>query len=247
MRFPHTIPFFILWLALTTPFSTASAENYYNVDGRLIGSVESDGMHLQIEFDAHPWGGVVWTTTPAGIDVYRNAIGDGCGLWERITDEPVVWSWVPDLGGTGIAFELVDDATQPGHGYIYQARAVDAERNIILEDEYVHLGVATNGVALLAHGTLYGGPGGCGLSYVQEISPCGNDSHCYPPLVFQTAVDVAPYVNSEAVLLLYGVVVNVISPCGANETVALLSGAIPVACAVAVEERTWGSVKSLYR
>jgi len=239
-------------LALTTASAQSGYPEYY-VDGRVLGSVQADGLHLQIAFDEHPWGGKTWTVEPAGVDVYRRGIGADCGPWERITDEPVPWSWTGQTGGAAMSFELVDPATSPGHGYLYEARAVDGNRDAIPEDGDVYIGAVTNGVALLAHATLEAGPGGCGLSSVQTVAHCSNnwngypDAICYPPLLFAWTPEIIPYVNTGSPLLLYGVIDEIISPCGANETVVHFSVVVEDPCALSVETRTWGSVKAIYR
>jgi hypothetical protein len=235
--------------------SASAQEGYgYFVDGRVVGTLETDGLHLQIEFDDHPWGGVFWASAPAGIDVYRRAIGPDCGQWERITNESVVWDWIDNPGGVAMSFELVDASTSAGHGYLYQARAVDANRDAVPENGNVYLGVATNGVALLAHGMLDAGPGSCGLSYVPTVTHCESDWYsypdniCYPPLLFATTPEISIYINTGTSLLLYGVIDGVISPCGVNETVARFSLAVPTSsCVVNAETRTWGSIKAIYR
>jgi hypothetical protein len=226
--------------------SAAQVDPYYAFDGNLIGSAESDGLHLHIQFDENPWCMNYWQVTPAGIDVYRKEVGYRCGKWERLTNEPVAWNWVADPeGGPPMVFELVDAAAQSNHAYMYQARAVDANRMAIAEDLDAYLGVATVGIALLGHGTLYAGPGGCGLSYVEGVNECAQE--CFPPCSLDSGPDVDPYLNSETPVLLYGVVEDVIYTCGTNETVLYISSAVPSACIVGVEERTWGEVKSLYR
>jgi hypothetical protein len=232
-------------LAFSAPSAQVSPP--YIFDGRLIGTVEADGLHLDIQLDGNPWSVNAWATTPAGIDVYRSIIGPGCGSWDRITSEPLAWSWVDEPGGgPHLSFELVDATAQPNHGYTYYARAVDAAGNAVPENQDAYLGVATHGVALLAHGTLYGGPGGCGLSYRQEVvNSCLWD--CYPPLLANTAPDVTPYINSGTRVRLYGTIEGVISFCGTNETIAFFTFAVPSDCVVAAEEKTWGAVKRLYR
>jgi len=226
--------------------SVGQVDPVYIFDARLIGSVESNGLHLQIQFDDNMYSPNQWTVTPAGIDVYRRQIGVECLVWERITEEPVAWNWVDDPGGgPHMVFELDDATTVPNQGYLYQARAVDADRNAIPGDDDAYLGPATHGVALLGHGTLYGGPGGCGLSYRQEIDNCSQE--CFPWFIADTSPDVAPYINSGTRVLVYGTISEVISFCGANEPIAFISSAVPSDCVVSVKSKTWGSVKALYR
>jgi hypothetical protein len=229
--------------------STAAAQvdpAYYIFDGQLIGTVEPAGLRLQIQLDGNPWSINAWTATPAGIDVYRSDIDVECGSWERITNEPVAWNWVDDPGGgPHLSFELVDVTAVPNHGYMYHARAVDADRNAIPENQDAYLGTATYGIALLGHGTLYGGPGGCGLSYRQEVENCYQE--CFPALLADTSPDVAPYINSGTRVLLYGTITGVTSVCGTNETIGLFSIAVPSDCVVAVEKTNWGTLKQLYR
>ncbi len=251
MRFLLTTFFSALlfcFLFLFSPTSVQSDPAYFVFDGRLLGSVEPGGLHLQIQLDGNPWSVNAWTATPTGIDVYRSDIGVECGAWERITNEPVAWNWVDDPGGgPHLSFELVDVTAAPNHGYMYHARAVDADRNAIPENQDAYLGTATHGIALLGHGTLYGGPGGCGQSYRQEVWNCYQE--CFPELLFaDTSPDVTPYINSGTRVLLYGTITEVTSLfCGTNETIAFISSAIPNDCVVGVETRTWGSVKQLYR
>jgi hypothetical protein len=239
-----------LFFFLLPPTAAASQIDpaYYRFDGRLTGTVEPSGLRLEIQLDGNPWSVNTWTATPSGIDVYRSDIGVECGSWELVTDEPVAWSWVDDSGGgPHMSFELVDVTAIPNQGYMYYARAVDTDRNPIPENEDAYLGAATHGVALLGHGTLYGGPGGCGQSYRQEVWNCYPE--CFPALLFgDTSPDVTPYINSGTTVLLYGIITDVTSLyCGTNETIASFSSAIPGNCVVGVENRTWGSVKELYR
>lgn len=236
-----------LLLPFTDATIHASADPIYIFDGRLIGSVEPGGLHLQIQFDGNAWSVNQWTTTPAGLDVYRQRVGAQCGSWERITEDPVDWTWVDDPGGgPHLAFDIIDDTAEPNNGYMYWARAVDGNRDAVPDDADAYLGVATHGVALLGHGTLYGGAGGCGQNYRQEVWNCNLE--CFPPLLANTASEVTPYINSGTRVLLYGTITEVTSLfCGTNETVAYFTSAVPGDCIVAAEETTWGRIKDLYR
>lgn|GEM_PF-4629388 len=212
----------------------------YEFEPRLLSSVAVDGLHLEVTLDS---GYNVWTTEPAGIDLYRHAIAVGCGSWDLVTAEPVAWDWQEEP--PHMSFEVVDDGAQPGQGYVYQARAVDADRNAIPENPDTFLGVATHGVALLGHGTLYGGPGGCGESYLQVIENCYPE--CFPALRFSGDPEIAQYINSGTPVFVYGVITNVFWTCQQNEIIAHLYTATPGSCVTPVEETTWGSVKSRYR
>ena len=215
----------------------------YEFEPRLLSSVAADGLHLDVTLD---WGYNAWLTEPAGIDLYRRAIAAGCGSWDLVTAQPVPWDWQDEPYPTPhMSFEVVDDGVQPGQGYVYQVRAVDADRNAIPENPDTFLGVATHGVALLGHGTLYGGPGGCGESYVQVIENCS--SECFPALRFGGEPEIAQYINSGTPVFVYGVITNVIWTCQQNEITAHLYAATPGACVTPVEKTTWGSIKSLYR
>lgn len=222
-------------------YSDVSAQ-LYSFDGRNTASVEADGLHLQIRFE---WpGDTFWYTTPAAIDVYRMEIDFQCGSWERVTDQPVPFSWQDDDPlAPHLAFEVVDVTAQPGLGYAYMARPVDVNRTQIDGDAYI--GIATHGIALLGHGTLTGEPGGCGESYVQYIGLCPDE--CFPGLRFSASPEVAPYINSGTTVLVYGVIESVMWTCQTSEEIALLYSAVPGGCIVAVESTTWGYVKSLYR
>jgi hypothetical protein len=224
------------------PFSDVSAQAY-QFEPRLLSSVAADGLHLEVTLD---WGYHAWPVEPAGIDLYRRAIAVSCGSWELVTAQPVPWDWVEEPYPTPhMSFEVVDDGAQPGQGYVYQLRAVDADRNAIPENPDTFLGVATNGVALLGHGTLYGGPGGCGESYVQVIENCYPE--CFPALRFEGGPEIEPYINSGTPVFVYGVISTVMWTCQQNEIIAYIYTATPGACVAPVEETTWGSFKSRYR
>lgn len=222
--------------------SGVSAQTY-EFEPRLLSTVAADGLHLDVSLD---WGYNAWPTQPAGIDLYRRDIGVSCGSWDLVTSEPVPWDWQADPYPTPhMSFEVVDDTAQPGQGYVYQVRAVDADRNAIAENPDTFLGVATHGVALLGHGTLYGGPGGCGESYVQVIENCAGE--CFPPLRFGGEPEIAQYINSGTPVLVYGVITNVMWTCQQNEIIAHLYTATPAGCVSPVEATTWGSIKSQFR
>jgi hypothetical protein len=215
----------------------------YEFEPRLLSSVAADGLHLEVTLD---WGYNAWPTEPAGIDLYRRTIAISCGSWDLVTAQPVPWAWLEDPYPTPhMSFEVVDDGAQPGVGYVYQIRAVDADRNAIPENIEVFLGVATHGIALLGHGTLYGGPGGCGESYVRVIENCSLE--CFPALRFSGEPEIEQYINSGTPVLVYGVIEDVMWTCQVNEIVAHLYTATPHACVSPVEKSTWGSVKSRYR
>jgi hypothetical protein len=222
--------------------SGVSAQTY-EFEPRLLSSVAGDGLHLEVTLD---WGyNASWPTEPAGIDLYRRAIAVSCGSWDLVTVQPVPWDWHEETTTPHMSFEVVDDGAQPGQGYVYQARAVDVDRNPIPENVNTFLGVATHGVALLGHGTLYGGPGGCGESYVRVIENCYTE--CFPALRFTAEPEVAQYVNSGTPVYVYGVITNVMWTCQQNEIIAHLYTATPGGCVTPVEETTWGSIKGLYR
>jgi hypothetical protein len=212
----------------------------YEFEPRLLSSVAADGLHLEVTLEP---GYNAWPTEPGGIDLYRRAIAISCGSWELVTAQPIPWDW--QVEPPHMVFEVVDDGALPGQGYVYQARAVDADRNDSPENPDTFLGVATHGIALLGHGTLYGGPGGCGESYLQVIENCNPE--CFPALRFDGEPEIAQYINSGTPVLVYGVITNVIWTCQQNEIIAHLYTATPSACVTPVEETTWGSVKNQYR
>jgi hypothetical protein len=223
--------------------SAVSAQAVFEFEPMLESYVAVDGLHLQVSLE---WGYQSWPTEPAGVDLYRRPIAVSCGAWQLVTPQPVPWDWQDEPYPTPhVSFEVVDDGAQPGQGYVYEIRAVDENRNAIAGNTDIFLGVATHGVALLGHGTLYGGPGGCGESYLQVVENCY--SECFPPLRFTGEPEVTQYINTSTLVYVYGVIENVMWTCQANEIVAHLSTATPGECATPVEPSTWGSIKSLYR
>jgi hypothetical protein len=229
---------------MLTPFTETKAQPYF-VDGRAYGTVEGGGLRLQFELHAMPWTFSVWHVTPAGVDVYRRPLTTTSCAWERITDEPVPWTW-DDGAEPRMSFELLDTTAEPGVGYVYLGRAVDENRNQIPENPDASLGAATHGVALIAHGTLYAGPGGCGESWIQMVFTCG--SGCLTGGRFgAVAPEVYAYVNTGTPLLLYGTVSGYMGHCGMSETVFDFASGVPMGCDLPTKQSTWGHVKSLYR
>lgn len=226
----------------STLVAEATAQPYY-VDGRAYGTVEAGGLRVQFDVIQMPWVSSVWYVTPAGIEVYRRAVGTLCGAGELITEAPVPWTW--DGGANPpMSFEVLDETAQPGAAYVYLGRAVDASGDAIPENPDAAFGAATHGIALIAHGQLYAGPGGCGESYVQQTFGCGD---CYMGGRFTAEPAVLAHVNTGKPFLLYGVVSGYNGTCGASEVVMHFSSAIPTNCVVSVQETSWGYIKSLYR
>jgi hypothetical protein len=248
------IPALTFFLSLAAvSIGSAQTTGTFAFDPKLSSSVQQDGLHLQIELDSTMWGlSHTWTVTPAGLDLYRSDLGSYACSWVRITDTPLPWSWV-DEDDPHAVFEYVDTTAQPGRGYVYMARSVDAQRQPIAENDDAPLGPATHGEALIAHGALYAGPGGCGLSYVQQVYDlCPLECSIVEPLrgyyVSNVAADVVQYFNTGIPLLLYGEITGAQDfVCQQNEYWANLTAAVPSLCVVSVQETHWSNVKRLYR
>jgi len=230
-----------------------SAQTTYGFDPKLSGTVASDGLHLQIELDNTAWGlSQFWSVVPDGIDLYRSDLGTQSCSWVRITDEPLPWAWA-EASDPHATFDFVDTTAQPGHGYVYMARSVDAQRQAIPENSDAPLGPATYGEALVGHGKLYAGPGGCGISYVQDVFDlCPAECSLVEPLrgyhVADVTPDVVQYFNTGIRVLLYGEITGAQDwDCGANLYWINVTSAVPTECVVAVDETAWGNVKRLYR
>ena len=240
-------------LCVVSAFSLAHAQQYVGVDGRAYGTVEADGLHVRFELYNEPWTLAYWyPPAVTAISVYHRALGPTCGAWE-VVGFVVPWTWSDESSGgaTGphMTFELVDVTAQPGVAYAYMARPLDA--NYQPNGADAPLGIATHGIALLARGTLYSGPGGCGQSGVNEVNFCpGTWCDAVPPASFtfgQVAPEISPYINTSTILHLYGTITGYTDFCGANQAIATFTAGPPGECTVATRQSSWGYVKSLYR
>ncbi|HEX6790542.1 MAG TPA: hypothetical protein VF247_04460 [Candidatus Krumholzibacteria bacterium] len=219
------------------------------VDGRAYGTVQGDGLHVHFELYNEPWTTAYWDPSVVkAIQVYHRTLSN-CGDWQLISSS-VPWSVSPT--SPYMSFDLVDVLAEPGVAYAYMARALDVTQQPVAGYADAPLGITTHGTALLGRGSLYSGPGGCGLSNVHEVYPCPDQScsNVTPPTWFSfddVTPDIAPYINSGTTLHLYGVISGYSDVCGSNEARATFTSATPGECTVATEPRTWGYVKSLYR
>lgn len=242
-------------LCMISLFSRAHAQLPVGVDGRAYGTVEADGLHVHFELYNEPWTYAYWyPPAVTAFSVYHRAFGASCGEWELI-EFAVPWTWSDQSSGgpTGphMTFDLLDATAQPGIAYAYMARALDATYQPIADYGDAPLGMATHGTAPLARASLYSGPGGCGLSSVNEVWFCtGTWCDAVPPASFTFAAvspEISQYINTGTVLHLYGTISGYWDLCGANQAIATFTAGPPGECIVATRQRTWGYVKSLYR
>ena len=120
-------------------------------------STDQEGnLNLRIMFNGHPErANVAWQETPNGVDLYRRLVGIECGAFERISPAPFAWVWDRENSYYNpMNIDYVDTTTFAGTAYEYMIRAVDSERNPIPTNPDVLVGYATNGDALIGHGTI---------------------------------------------------------------------------------------------
>jgi hypothetical protein len=244
----HTFyPLVLLITLVAVPPVTASAgtSDATCFHGSLTSSVEPDGLHIQITLTWWGWGNC-WGTEPAVVDVYRRALGATCDPMVLLTDQPLLWPGVTQSEGPAELGEVVDGGAVAGTAYEYILRAVDAGRNPIPGDDDVVLGYASEGDALISHGTLVAMPD-CGISSISFLDPCPDA--CFPQFnVASYAVEVGAYFNTDTELLVYGQFdTEWAYLCNFYVPRVVISSVTPSLCVVAVEATTWGVVKTLYR
>jgi hypothetical protein len=239
MRTPS--PFRLAALVLGVSLaSTAGAQPLpYTFSAAVFSTPQAGDLLLRIEFisdgldsDYH------WPETPAGLDLYRRVIGFECGDFERLNPEPFPFTPYGDI-------DYLDGTTLPGNSYEYRIRAVDSNRDPVIANPEVRLGFATNGEALIGHGTIFthnlcGYPG----PYYVHAS-CSEE--CFPGFVGWNFDPLVPYANTGQTVSIYGAVWMLANCEGDYETFADITRVEPSTCLVAVEPATWGGVKRLYR
>src|SRR5262245_38966471 len=154
MRTRSPLPFMALALGvcLAHPVTAQVNEPYIFYVG-VFSTPQAGNLALQIEFNAGEDANVVWPETPAGIDLYRRAVGFECSDFERLNSEPLPFSWdYPSYNP--LSLDYVDGTTSPGNAYEYMVRAVDSNRDPVIANPDVSVGHATNGETLIGHGTI---------------------------------------------------------------------------------------------
>jgi hypothetical protein len=245
MRLHNLLMLVIAMGALLPATVFAATSDYVCFESTLDTHTEADGFHVQITLSWWDWANC-WGSEPAGVDVYRRALGSVCDPEVLVTDEPLPWTGLLPYGDPVVLGEVVDATAVANTAYEYVARAVDAERNPVPGDDDAVLGYASAGEALIGHGTLVAEPD-CGISSILWLDACAGA--CYPrPYVGSLPAEATPYVNSETELRVYGEF-NGLSEsfCNVHWPRVLVSRVEPGLCTVAVEPVTWGVIKSLYQ
>jgi hypothetical protein len=78
----------------------------------VFGTPQAGDMRLHVEF--HGYGEeatLVWPETPAGIDLYRRAVGFVCGDFERLNPEPLPFAWDAGNIWNPMNLHFVDETT----------------------------------------------------------------------------------------------------------------------------------------
>jgi hypothetical protein len=234
----------VLLIALGVLLSAGTA-NAICFHGELTSSMEADGLHVQITLSWWGWDNC-WDPVPVVVDVYRRTLGSECGPMVLLTETPVSWPGLTENSGPVDLDEVIDGDAEAGVAYEYILRAVGAGREPIPGDDDVVVGYTSVGDVLISHGTLVAFPD-CGISGISYLNPCGET--CFPQyhVPFYPS-EVGQYVNTDTELLVYGHFETEWSYfCNSYVPRAVITSANPGLCVVAVEETTWGVVKSLYR
>jgi len=241
----HPLVLLIALCALLPAAASAGTANVVCFHGELTSSMEADGLHVQITVVWWDWDNC-WLTEPLFVDVYRRALGSTCTPLVLLTDQPLQWPAVPQGGGPVALGEVVDGDAVANTAYEYIVRAVGANRDPIAGDDDVVVGYASDGDALVGHGTLVAGPD-CGMSSVSSLNPC--QDACFPfANVGSYPAEVNAYFNTDTELLVYGHFDAVWAYlCNVHIPRVTISSVTPSPCILAVEPASWGAVKSIYR
>lgn len=246
-----SIPRAVLFAIVIVSFHAAAtaAQQPIVFSASATGSVQEGDLHLSLYFETKHFSTNTWFQTPHAIDLYRRAIGYDCGDFERISDEPIPWTWDPS-----IEFEknvdYIDVSTTDATVYEYMIRAVDSDRLPIREDPDASLGYVTCGEALIGHGELTMGSAWCMLPY-GSLHPiyqntCLNE--CFPQLgnVYGAGV-LEPYADGQTVRL-YGQIYMTHNACEPGHfALGTVTRVEPYECLVGVDAKTWSNSKRLYR
>ena len=236
-------------LMLLVQPSVAGAQQSILFSASATGSLQEEDLHLSLYFDTNHASTNLWSRIPDGFDLYRRVVGTNCGEFERISEEPIPWTWDPSVDFVKTV-DYIDTTTADATLYEYMIRAVDPERRPIAEDPDVSLGYVTRGEALIGHGALTMGIAWCMLppGSLHPIYEKTCLQECFPPLgnVYGPGV-LEPYADGPTVRL-YGQIHMTSTACEVGHfALGTVTRVEPYACLVGVESMSWSDSKRLYR
>lgn len=199
-----------------------------------------EGGAVQLEFSWAYWD---MRTEAAGFDLYRGSLGTPCAEGVRVNESVLPLPPFPTLEPAGI---FTDPNVEPGHGYWYEIRPVDAQRHQI-PGEFVVRSSVTTGTALLFRGRLAHDwqPGGLSRPLVTTGHSCDADL-CFADGVV-SGNGAAGYADQGTTVEIYGEAGTVLNFAQDWAQELIATSVTPYSCLRPITPSAWGSVKSLYR
>jgi len=197
-----------------------------------------EGGAVQLEFSWTYWD---LSTEAAGFDVYRGQLGTKCAEGVRVNNDVLP---IPPNPTSEPAQIFMDANVEPGHGYWYEIRPVDAQRHQI-PGEFAVRSAVTTGNTLLFRGQLRHDwqPAGLSTPLLTTGQPCAE-------LCFADGVlfgGSAHYADQGTTVEIYGEAGQMLDFAQDWAQELVVTSVTPYSCLLTIAPAAWGSVKHLYR